>query len=168
MGRVELFFDPGNSQFSIAVLVPRPVGPYVGKEGNPGGNPFVNSEFLVDTGSNTSAINEALALELGIKVDALPDQPATGINGTTLEPYYPGDLVLYLDENLDQTVIRQPSVYHPLAKKVKQKIRGRVVRKGIAEAPMPNLFGLDALESINNVGGKLVVDMRTETGYIEW
>lgn len=168
MGRVDLVFDSANLQFSVAVFVPAPQGAYAGKTLNVSASPFVNAEFLVDTGSNTSAVNEALAIELGIFVDTLPSQPSTGINGTSNEPYYPGDLTLYLDENLDKTIIHQPSVYHPAAKKVKQKIGGRIVRRGIAEAPMPNLFGLDALKAINGVGGRLHVDMRSETAYIEW
>jgi hypothetical protein len=168
MGRVDLVYDPGNSQFSVAVFLPLPTGAYVRPPPGGGAGPFVNAEFLVDTGSNSSAINEALAEELGLLVEALPSTPSTGINGTTLEPYYPGDLTLYLNEDLDKAVIREPNVYHPLAKKVKQKISGKVVRRGIAVAPMPNLFGLDALKGINGVGGKLHVDMRAEAAFIEW
>ncbi|MGP8109425.1 MAG: aspartyl protease family protein [Thermoplasmata archaeon] len=168
MGRVELVFDPGNSQFSVAVFIPLPTGPYVGTAPGAEKSLFVNAEFLVDTGSNSSALNEALAVDLGIEVESLPRLPSTGINGVTLEPYYPGDLTLYLNESLEKTTIEQPSVYHPAAKKVKQKIGGRVVRRGIAEARMPNLFGLDALKAINGTGGKLVVDMRSQTAYIEW
>jgi len=168
MGRVELVFDPGNLQFSVAVLIPLPKGAYIGGSRDPNAPPFVNAEFLVDTGSNTSSLNEALAVELGIQVETLPTQPSNGINGTTLEPFYPGDLTLYLNENLDKTTIHEPSVYHPAAKKVKQKIVGKVVRRGIAVAPLPNLFGLDALKAINDIGGRLHVDMRSKTAYIEW
>jgi hypothetical protein len=168
MGRVDLVFDPGNTQFSIAIFAPRPVGQHVRRVDDVDTDPFVNAEFLVDTGSNTSALNEAFATDLGILVDSLPTAPSTGINGTTLEPYYPGEIKLYLDEDLATVSIREPSVYRPAAKKVRQKIAGRVVRRGIAEAPMPNLFGLDALRSIDGVGGRLVVDMHSETGYIEW
>jgi hypothetical protein len=168
MGRVDLVFDSANTQFSVAVFIPAPQGPYSGKTPDESANPFVNAEFLVDTGSNTSAVNEALASELGILVESLPSGPSTGINGTTSEPFFPGDLTLYLDENLAKTVIHQPNVYHPGAKKVKQKIGGKIVRRAIAEAPMPNLFGLDALKAINGVGGRLYVDMRSETAYIDW
>lgn len=168
MGYVELTLDEDNLQFFLPAMIARPTGPYVGSPADPDENPFVNAEFLVDTGSNSSSINESTALQLGIAVDSLPNRQVAGINGITYEPVFPGDLTVYITENLDKTVIHEPAVYHPAAKRVKQTVGGKVVRKPIAAAPMPNLFGLDAIKAINGVAGKLTVDLRTNEGRIEW
>ncbi|MGB6501757.1 MAG: aspartyl protease family protein [Thermoplasmata archaeon] len=168
MGQVELTFDPDNLQFFVAVMIPRPSGPYVTEKTSPGQGPFVNTEFLVDTGSNSSSLNEETARKLGIKVERLPTKPVAGINGMTLEPVYPGNLTLYLNDNLDRVVIEDFRVFYPHARRVKQKVSGIVVRKEIVEVPMPNLFGLDAVRAINGAPGKLRFDLAEGTGRVEW
>lgn len=157
MGRVELVFDPEQLQFSIPVLIAHIET-----------GALETAEFLVDTGSNGSSLSESTARKVGIRPELLKSELVGGVGGYTQEPVYRGTLTLYLNENLDQVLIRDPRVFLPITRKVKKRSMGRVVAQRIVEAPVPNLFGMDALRSINGEPGVLTIDLRSGSGVIEW
>ena len=157
MGRVDLAFSRDTLQFSLGLLVVPPSG-----------GPLITAEFIVDTGSNTSALSESTARKLGVNPESLATELTVGVGGATKAPIYAGTITAYLTPNLDKTLLKSPRVFFPITRKAKKKVAGRVVAQAIQEFPIPNLMGMDALGSINGGPGVLHLDLREGSGYIEW
>ncbi len=168
MGKIDLSFDSGNLQFYLPVMIAPAGGPYVGSRPAGATGTFVNAEFLVDSGSNTSSLNEETAKKLGIDADHLPREETVGINGMAPEPVFPDKLTLYLNTDLDRAVIQRARVYRPLPKMVRSRAGTKLSRRQLVTVQMPNLFGLDAVKSINDRGGSLHLDLRSGVGTLEW
>lgn len=168
MGKIDLTFDSGNLQFFIPIMIGPPSGSYVGSQPAGVGSSFVNAEFLVDSGSNSSSLNEQTARKLGIAIDHLPKQETVGINGMAPVPIFPDKLTFYLNTNLDRAVVQQARVYGAAPRMVRERAGKKLERRQLVAVQMPNLFGLDAVKSINGKGGSLHLDLRNGNGTLEW
>jgi Aspartyl protease len=159
MGSLEIAYDARLRQFVIPVMIVRRAGP--------SGPKMTTAELIVDTGSNTSAINEETARKLDIDPQGLQAREVMGIGAYTQERVITEPMALYLGEAFGEVELHEMFVYLPLSKKYRKKTGIGTVR-GEKKAPAPNIFGMDALSKISGAPGRLYIDSGTRSGHIDW
>jgi len=156
MGRLEFKFNSERKHFIVPAGI-RPLSPATGP-------PLVTAEFVLDTGSNQTCISETTATSLGIDVDNLERRQVGGIGGIVSHPFI-GNLEMFLiGDDVVRVKLPEVTVLPEMKRKIEKK-KGVFVQRGDLKLPAFNLLGVDVLEQLQ---AKLVIEMKTKKGWIEW
>lgn len=132
---------------------------------DPTGDPFINFEMIVDSGSNQTSISEAVAGRCGISLAHRKRESTAGIGGYTSTPVVT-NLPLYLMADSGPVSVRLPQLTVIKDREEVETFNDGVHRKRrVRRLPGVSLLGLDSMAYL---GATLKLMPSKEHGELYW
>jgi hypothetical protein len=136
MGRVELEYDPKRDRFRLLAAFELR-----------GGSGLATANVVLDTGTNRSAISEAVAAELGIDLTRLELGDIGGVTAIEKRPRLFEVSVWILGSDVARLTLPEMIVLTEVRRKAKRG-RGGLSLWPETRMDAPSLFGMDALRAL--------------------
>ncbi len=151
MGRIDLKPYPNSSLFSVIVSFV-----YHDKH--------IERNSIIDTGSESSSINEDTARSLGIDISGSNTVAVMGVNAIKNTPVI-DEIDVLIPSDARFIKLKNVQISESIQNIQYKKVIGYKVPDSVIRAAIPNILGLDFLQ---NLEGTLVISYPNKEFYIKW